>query len=70
MASDLAVWGVAEQLPLGVLHGAGDGAIHEPGHPQLWNTQLPLQNRVLDQRVAGGPGNTQTHTHKPETING
>ena len=36
--SDLAVGGVAEQFSLGVLHGAGDGAVHQPGHPQLRNT--------------------------------
>ena len=56
MFSDLAVGWVTEQLPLGVLHGTGDGAVHQPGHSQLRDAQLALQNRVLDQRETGRPG--------------
>ena len=51
--SDLAAGRVAEQLSFRVLHGAGDGAVHEPGHPELRDAQLALQHRVLDQGEAG-----------------
>lgn len=46
--TDLAVWGIAEQLPFRILHGARDGAVHQAGHSQLRNAQLPFQNCVLD----------------------
>lgn len=41
-ASDLAAGWIAEQLPFRVLHGAGDGAVHQPGHPELRDAQLAL----------------------------
>lgn len=54
--SDLTVGGVAEELALRILHGAGDGPVHEAGHTQLGDGYLPLQNRVLDQGEAGRSG--------------
>ena len=60
--SDLAAGGVAEQFPFRVLHGAGDGAVHEPGHPELRHAQLALQDRVLDQGKAGGPATEEGST--------
>ena len=53
--SDLAAGRVAEQLSFRVLHGAGDGAVHEPGHSELRDAQFALQHRVLDQGEAGRP---------------
>lgn len=54
--ADLAVRRVAEQLALGVLHGTGDGAVHEPGDSELRHAQFAFQHCVLDQRETGRPG--------------
>ncbi len=40
--TDLAVWRIAEELPFGVLHGTRDGAVHQAGHSQLRDAQLPF----------------------------
>lgn len=54
--SDLTVWRVTEQLSFRVLHGTGDGAVHESSHSELRNAQFAFQHRVLDQRKTGRPG--------------
>lgn len=54
--ADLAVRRIAKQLPLGVLHGTGDGAVHEPGDSELGHVQFAFQHCVLDQGETGRPG--------------
>lgn len=54
--ADLAVRRIAEQLALGVLHGTGDGAVHEPGDSELRHAQFAFQHCVLDQGETGRPG--------------
>lgn len=56
LLSDLAVGGITEQLPLRVLHGTGDRAVHKAGHSQLRHVQFTLQRCVLDQRETGRSG--------------
>lgn len=46
---------VAKHLYFGVLHGAGDGTVHEAPNPKLWHTQLAFQHGVLNDREAGRP---------------
>lgn len=47
---------VAKHLHLGVLHGAGDGTVHEAPNPKLWYTQFAFQHGVLYNRETGRPG--------------
>lgn len=54
--SDLTVGRVTVQLSFRVLHGAGDGTVHESSHSELRNAQFAFQHRVLDQRETGRPG--------------
>lgn len=54
----LGAGGVAKHLPLGVLHCAGDGAVHQAVDAHFGSTQLALQHRVWDDREAGRPVGT------------
>lgn len=51
----LGAGGVAENLPLGVLHRAGHGAVHQAVDAHLGRAQLALQHRVWDDGEAGRP---------------
>lgn len=54
----LGAGGIAENLPLGVLHRAGHGAVHQAVDAHLGRTQLALQHRVWDDGEAGRPAGT------------
>lgn len=40
--TDLAIWRIAEELSFRVFHCAWNRAIHQAGHPQFRDTQLPF----------------------------
>ena len=47
---------VAKHLHFGVLHGAGNGTVHEAPNPKLWHSKFAFQHGVLYDRETGGPG--------------
>lgn len=53
--TDLTIWGIAEELSFRIFHCAWNRAIHQAGHSQLRDAQLPFQNGVLDQRKTRWP---------------
>ena len=46
---------VAKHLHFGVLHGAGDGTVHEASNSKVWYTQFAFQHWVLYDRETGRP---------------
>lgn len=46
---------VAKHLYFGVLHGAGDGTVHEASNSKLWYTQFAFQHGVLYDRETRRP---------------
>lgn len=46
---------VAKHLHFGVLHGAGDGTVHEASNSKVWYTQFAFQHGVLYDRETGRP---------------
>ena len=47
---------VAKHLHFGVLHGAGDGTVHEASNSKVWYTQFAFQHGVLYDRETGRLG--------------
>lgn len=44
---------VAKHLHFGVLHGAGDGTVHEASNPKLGYSKFAFQHGVLYDRETG-----------------
>lgn len=53
--TDLAIWRIAVELSFRIFHCAWNRAIHQAGHSQLRDAQLPFQNGFLDQRKTRWP---------------
>lgn len=47
---------VAKHFHFGVLHGTGDGTVHEAPNPKLWYSKFAFQHGVLYNRETGRPG--------------